>query len=135
MRQRSNGLHFNGVAILQWVIQNSRSVDDLPFHVLVVRVSNKQGFGGEGVRLNFNISSGDLVDETGFSHVGKSTNDDCSGVGINAWQTAQMLSDLLQISQTLSLSFHYGGHTSQGSPFELLAPVKWKEKLFNPLNR
>jgi hypothetical protein len=63
-----------------------------------------------------------LVDKTGFANVGKSTNDHCPGVGINAGQSAQMLTDLLQISQTLPLTLHNGRHSTQSSSFELFAP-------------
>ena len=44
----------------------------LPSQIFVVRVSDVQTLGGEGVRLNFNVGSGDFVDETGLANVWKS---------------------------------------------------------------
>ena len=41
----------------------------LPSQIFVVCVSNVQGLCGEGVGLHLHICSGDLVDETGFTHI------------------------------------------------------------------
>ena len=50
-------------------------------------------------------------------------------VGVDTWQSAQMLSDLLQIQQGTVLSLHYGAHSSQGSALELFAPIQTVAKL------
>ena len=63
-----------------------------------------------------------LINEARFSNIGKSTNYDCSGVRIDGRQTAQMLPNLLQISQTLGLSFHNCCHSTQSGPFQLFTP-------------
>ena len=39
MGQRGDGLHLDGVALFQRVVQNARRVDHLPSHVVVVGVS------------------------------------------------------------------------------------------------
>jgi hypothetical protein len=36
----------------------------LPTEILVIRVSNVERFGRESIRLNLNICTGDLIDET-----------------------------------------------------------------------
>ena len=52
------------------------------------------------------------------------TSDDQSpGVGVDGWKPAEMLSDLLQVLETLVLSPHDGGHPSQGGSLQLLAPA------------
>ena len=73
-------------------------------------------------RVHFKISY--LVDEARFSDVRESTNDDSPGIWIDGRQTAQMLTNLFQISQTLTLSLHDGNHSTQSSFFELFATVK-----------
>ena len=95
--------------------------------IFVIRMSHKQGFCCKSIRLNFNISSGDLVDKTGLSNIGKSANNDGTGVGIDARQPRQMLTYLFQIFQVLLLSLHNGRHSAQRGLFQLFA----SEKLIN----
>ena len=120
----SDGLHLDGVALLQRVVENSGSVDDLPAKILVVGVSDVQRLGGEGVRLNLHVGPGDLVDEAGLADVGKAADEQRPGVGIDGGQTAQVLADLLQVGQALGLPLHDGGHPAEGSALELLATVQ-----------
>ena len=49
MSESGDGLHLDGVHLLERVIQDTGSVDDLPSEVLVVHVSDEERFGGEGV--------------------------------------------------------------------------------------
>lgn len=56
-------LHFDGVHLLQRVVENTGSVDHLPSKVLVVHVSDEQRFGCERIWLNIDVRSSDLVDE------------------------------------------------------------------------
>jgi hypothetical protein len=51
-----------------------------------------------------------LVDETGFSNIWETTDDDSSGIWINRWETSKMLTDFLQVLQVLTLTLHYSGH-------------------------
>ena len=95
MSQGSNGLHLDGVPLFQGMVQNTRRVNNLPTEVLVVSVTHIQGFGGKCVRLNFDIGSGDFVDEAGLAHVGEAADEQGPGVGINGRQTAQMLTNLI----------------------------------------
>ncbi len=43
----------------------------LPSQIFVVCMSNVQGLGCERVGLHLHICSCDLVDETGFTHIGE----------------------------------------------------------------
>jgi hypothetical protein len=63
MSESGDGLHLDGVHLLEGVVENSGSVDNLPAEVLVVHVSNEERLGGKGVRLNVDVGAGDLVDE------------------------------------------------------------------------
>lgn len=49
VRKSSDGLHFNGVHLLERVVKDTRGVNDLPSEVLVVHVTNEQGFCGESI--------------------------------------------------------------------------------------
>ena len=71
MSQGSNGLHLDGVPLFQRMVKDTGRVNNLPTQVLVVGVTHVQGLGGEGVGLNFDIRSGDLVDEAGFTNIRK----------------------------------------------------------------
>jgi hypothetical protein len=86
-------------------------------------------FRAETYRLNINVCSRDLVDETTLSDVGVTTDQECSRVGVDGWQTTNMLSDLLEVRQRVLLSPHDGGHTTQSGLLELLASVKRVSKL------
>ena len=58
--------------------------------------------------------------------------DQCPGVGVNGGKSAEMLSDLLQVLETLVLSPHDGRHPAQGRPLQLLAPVQGVTELEQP---
>ena len=58
--------------------------------------------------------------------------DQCPGVWVNGGKSAEMLSDLLQILETLVLSPHDGRHPAQGRPLQLLAPVQGVTELEQP---
>ena len=52
------------------------------------------------------------------------TSDDQSpGVGVDGWQPAEVLPDLLQVLQALVLPPHDGRHPTQGSSLQLLTPA------------
>ena len=50
--QGRDGLHLDGVALLEGVVEDAGSVDDLPPQVAVVAVADEEGFGGEGIGLD-----------------------------------------------------------------------------------
>ena len=95
----------------------------LPSQVFVVGVSDIQTLGGEGIGLNLNISSGDLVNEAGLANIRKSCDEECPGIRVNSRQSRQMLTDLLQVLQALVLPPHDGGHPTQSCPLQLLASI------------
>ena len=138
--ESSNRLHLDSVHLLKRVVQDTGSVDDLPSEVLVVHVTNKEGFGGEGVLLcqlrilvqvhsctyglNVDIGSGDLVDETTLADIGVTTNKQCSGVGVDSWQSRDVLPDLLQVRQRILLPLHDSSHSTESGSFELFTSVE-----------
>mmetsp|Transcript_25357 Transcript_25357/g.59748 ORF Transcript_25357/g.59748 Transcript_25357/m.59748 type:complete len:390 (+) Transcript_25357:1345-2514(+) len=119
----NNGLHFNGVSLFQGMIQDSRRIDNLPAQVLVVAVTNKQRFGGKGIRLDIDVATGDFVHETRLSYVGQAAHEDRSGVRIQCGKTRKMFSDFFQIRQRRLLSLQDGAHSSQRRSLEALATV------------
>ena len=50
--QGRDGLHLDGVALLEGVVEDAGGVDDLPPQVAVVAVADEERFGGEGVGLD-----------------------------------------------------------------------------------
>ena len=117
-------LHLNGVHLLERVVQDPWSVDDLPSEVLVVHMTDKEGFGGESVRLNIDIRPGNLVDERTLSDVWVTTDQEGTGVGIDRGQTRNVLSDLLEVGEGVLLSLHDGSHTTESGLFQLLTSVQ-----------
>jgi hypothetical protein len=54
-------LHFNRVALVEGVVENTGSVNDLPLCIHVVAMTNKQILSCESIRLHVNISIGHIV--------------------------------------------------------------------------
>ena len=50
--QGRDGLHLDGVALLEGVVEDAGGVDDLPPQVAVVAVADEEGLGGEGIGLD-----------------------------------------------------------------------------------
>jgi hypothetical protein len=63
MGQSSDGLHFDGVTLIESVVEYTGGVDDLPTRVLVVSVSHEQVLGGEGVGLHINLGVRHIVNK------------------------------------------------------------------------
>lgn len=124
MSERRDTLHLNGVHLIQRVVKNTGGVDDLPSKVLIVEVTHKKRLCGESVRLHIDVGSGDFVHEAGLADVGIATAKKRSGGRVDGWQTAHVLSDLLEVSQWVFLSLDDGSHATQGGLFELLASVQ-----------
>mmetsp|Transcript_65566 Transcript_65566/g.75425 ORF Transcript_65566/g.75425 Transcript_65566/m.75425 type:complete len:258 (+) Transcript_65566:1410-2183(+) len=124
MCQCGDGLHFNRISMLQRMIQDTRGIDHLPSHVVVISMTHIQRFGGESVGLNLYVGIGDDVHETGLTHVGITGDNQCTCVGINRWQSCKMLSDFLQEHQTGVHLFDNRGHSSQSGTLEHLATIE-----------
>lgn len=117
----SDRLHFNGVHLLQWVVQDTGGINGLESQVLVVEMSNEQTFRGERIGLNIDIGSGNTLQEAGLSNIGVSANEQGSGIGINRRETTKMLSDLIEVEKGIFQSSANGGHSSQSGTLKLLA--------------
>uniref|UniRef100_A0A0E9WL69 Uncharacterized protein n=1 Tax=Anguilla anguilla TaxID=7936 RepID=A0A0E9WL69_ANGAN len=89
-------------------------------------------FGGESIWLYLHICSGYLVDEARLPNIGVSTQKQGSRVGINGWQTGQMLPHLLQVLQALLLPLQDGTHPAQSCPLQLLTAVQGVPILHQP---
>ena len=87
MRQSRDELHLDGVPVLHWVVQDTRSVHHLPAEILAVSVSYIQRLGGEGVWLDLHVSSGDLVYEARLANVRDSCDQQSPFVGVDGGKT------------------------------------------------
>lgn len=103
--------------VLQGVIKNTRGVDTLESEILVVEMSNEQGLGGECIGLNIDVGARDgwhkvsmrqglvagllklTAKEGTLADVGEAGNKKSPGVGVDRGQTAQMLSNLLEVEE------------------------------------
>jgi len=122
--ESSDRLHLNRVHLLQRVVQDTWGVDDLPSQVLVVHVTDKERFGGERVRLDVDIRSGDLVDKTTLSDIWVTADQERTGVGVDRGQTRDVLSDLLEVGEGILLSLHDRSHSTESGLLELFTSVK-----------
>jgi hypothetical protein len=119
-----DGLHLDGVHLLEGVVKNSGSVDNLPAEVLVIHVSDEERLGGEGVGLDVDVGASDLVDEGRLSDVGVTADKERTGGGVDGRETGHVLANLLEVSEGILLTLHDGGHATEGSLLELLATVE-----------
>jgi hypothetical protein len=111
--QSSNRLHLNSVHLLQRVVQDTGGVDNLPSQVLVVHVSDKERLCGESIRLDIDVGSSDLVDETTLADIGVTADQKCSSIRVDSGQTVHVLPDLFEVLEGLSLPLHDGGHSTE----------------------
>jgi hypothetical protein len=124
MGERGDGLHLDGVAVLERVVENAGRVDDLPAQVLVLGVAHKERLCGEGVRLDLDVCARDLVDEARLAHVREPGHKERSRVGVDRGQTREMLADLLEVGQRRRQALHQRAHAAERRPLKLLAPVQ-----------
>jgi hypothetical protein len=122
--QSSNRLHLNSVHLLQRVVQDTGGVDNLPSQVLVVHVSDKERLCGESIRLDIDVGSSDLVDETTLADIGVTADQKCSSIRVDSGQTVHVLPDLFEVLEGLSLPLHDGGHSTESSSFKLFTSVE-----------
>ena len=83
MSHGSNGLHLNGIPLLERMIKNTRCVNNLPAQVLVVGVSDVQRLGSERVRLDLDVGVGDLVEEGRLADVREAADEQCARVRVD----------------------------------------------------
>lgn len=80
-------------------------------------------------RLDIDIGTGDLVDETTFSDIRVATDQERPGVRVDSWQTRDVLPDLLEIGQRVLLSLHDCRHSTECGSLELFTSVQRVSKL------
>ena len=59
------------------------TLSHLPPEILVVSVTHIQALGGEGVGLDLDIRTGDLIDEAGLADIGETSDDQCTCISVN----------------------------------------------------
>ncbi|KAI6759202.1 hypothetical protein HG530_009882 [Fusarium avenaceum] len=114
-------LHLDGVHLLKRMVQNTRGVNGLEAEILVVEVTDEQTLCGKGIRLDIDIGAGDALEETRLSNIGVTADKQCSGVGVDRWQTSEMLADLIEVHEWILESLEESGHATKSGPLELLA--------------
>ena len=120
----SNGgdrLHLNNVHLFEGVVKNTGCINNLKSKVLVVKVAAEERLGCEGPWLNIHIGTADAAQEAALADIGVSADQKCPGVGVDRWQTAKMLADLVQVGQGIFESLDDSGHTTEAGSFQLLA--------------
>lgn len=117
----ANRLMLNGVHLLKGVVEDTRSINGLESQHLVVEMSDEQALGCESIGLDIDIRPGDTLQERRLSDVGVTADHQCAGVGVNGWETSQMLSDLLQVDEGVLETLADGGHATKGGALEVLA--------------
>jgi hypothetical protein len=117
-------LHLDGVPLLEWVVKNPRSINDLPPEVPVVHVPHKEGLGSERVRLDVDVGAGHLVHKRGLSDVGVPSDQEGASVGVEGGEAGEVLPDLLEVGKGGLLALDDGAHAAEGSALELLAAVE-----------
>mmetsp|Transcript_38497 Transcript_38497/g.85933 ORF Transcript_38497/g.85933 Transcript_38497/m.85933 type:complete len:380 (+) Transcript_38497:508-1647(+) len=122
--ESGDGLHLDGVALVQGVVEDAGRVDHLPPQVPVVHVPHVQRLGREGVRLHLHVRAGHLVHEGGLAHVGVAADDEGPRVGVDRGEAAQVLAHLLEVRQARLLTLDDRHHTPQRRALELLAAVE-----------
>lgn len=63
MCKSCDGLHFDGIALVKRMVENTWRIDDLPAGVLVVGVTHEQVLSREGVWLHVHVRIRDIVNE------------------------------------------------------------------------
>ena len=121
MGDGGDGLHFNSVHFLEWMVEDSGGIYGLESKVFVVEMTNEERFGGESVGLNVDVCSGHTSQEARLPDIGVAADKKCTCIWINGWKTAEMLAYLLEIYERVFQPPTYGGHSPQGSALELFA--------------
>mmetsp|Transcript_5471 Transcript_5471/g.9261 ORF Transcript_5471/g.9261 Transcript_5471/m.9261 type:complete len:659 (+) Transcript_5471:197-2173(+) len=130
--QSGDGLHFDGVPLIEGVVEDAGSVNDLPSGVLVVGVAHEETLGGEGVGLHVHVGIGHVVDEAGLADVRVAGEDEGALVGVDGGEARHVLSDLLEVAEGGLELLDERAHPSEGGPLELLAAVERVSVLEEP---
>lgn len=117
MGEGGDTLHLDGVHLLKRVVEDSRGVDDLPPEVLVVHVTDEETLGREGIGLDVDIGTGDLVDEGRLADVGVAADEEGTGGGVDGRETGHVLANLLEVGEGVLLATHDGGHAIKTERF------------------
>lgn len=67
---------------------------------------------------------GDVLEETGFTDIGVSTDEKSSCVWVDGGKTAQMASDLLEVDERIFHALADRGHATEGGSLQLFALVQ-----------
>lgn len=117
-------LHLDSVHLFELVVKNARGIDDLVPEVAVFGVAYVEGFGGEGVGLDFNVGFAEAVYEARFAYVGVTCQQNSPFVGVDGGQSAHMFPDFLEVCEWGGYFSDHGAHPSKCSSFEGLASVE-----------
>lgn len=79
--------------------------------------------------MDIDIGPGDLIHKATFADIRITADEQCTGVGIDCWQSGDMLSDLLEIGQWFLLPPHDSRHPPQRRTLELFATIQRVTKL------
>lgn len=74
---------------------------------------------GERIRLNGGIGASYRPNERTLSDVGESSNEKGSGIGVDIGQSAEMLTDLVEVGEGVLQSLDQSGHATKGRSLEL----------------
>mmetsp|Transcript_61413 Transcript_61413/g.163386 ORF Transcript_61413/g.163386 Transcript_61413/m.163386 type:complete len:205 (-) Transcript_61413:121-735(-) len=111
------------------MVENTRRIDHLPPHVVVIQVPHEQRLRRKRVWLHVHIGRGDNVHKGTLSDVWVASEDQRSSRRVDGRQSAQMLSDLLEIRQGSREFLHHGAHTPKGSALEHFCLVQTVREL------
>lgn len=106
------------------MVEDTRGINGLESQILVIKVTDKQTLGGEGVGLDIHIGARDASEEAGLANIGVTADEQGPGVGVDGGETAKMLANLVQIQKRVFQSLDQRGHATKGGPLELLALVE-----------
>ena len=106
------------------MIEDARSVDDLPSKILVVKMPNEKRLCCERIRLDVDVRAGDFIQKGRLAHVRITAKEERSGVRVDRRKASKMLANLLEIGQRILLPSHDCCHPSESSALELFASVE-----------
>ena len=83
MGDGGDGLHLDGVHLLERVIEQAGGVDGLKAKVPVVKMADEETLGRERVRLHVHVGAGDGAEEARLADVGVAADEKGTGVGVD----------------------------------------------------
>jgi hypothetical protein len=78
---------------------------------------------GKRIRLNFDVSVGDLIDEAGFTGVGETSDQEGTGIRVDSGHSCQMLSDFFEETEGGTESLDDLGHSTESGSLEHFASI------------